>query len=307
MDRFSTLKLFVSAVDQASISGAGRLYGLSTTSASRRLQDLEASLGVRLLDRTTRSVTPTEAGQALYERISPLLPGIDAALREAGESGDEPVGTLHVLARRSFGMMHVAPRLAAFLEAYPKLRVDLELTERVDIAPGRGVDIAIRLGAPTEKSLHAVPLATGRRVLCASPGYLARRGAPRDIGDLADHACLIYRRAHEPATWVFEARDGGTRRDVAVAGPLSATNGEVLREAAIAGAGLVLLPVWMIAPALRDGRLVECLPSYRAYPAGYESEIFAVHRRMEPLPAKIAAFMTHLLQNDAEGESGTVP
>lgn len=303
MDRLSTLKLFVSAVDLGSISGAGRAYGLSTTGASRRIQELEAQLGVRLLDRTTRTVTPTEAGRRLHERISTLLSGIDAALRDASETADRPVGLLRVLARRSFGMLHITPMLPRFLAAHPGITVDLELTERVDIAPGDGVDVAIRLGAPAGKSLLAYPLATGARVLCASPRYVARHGAPATVEALAAHACLTYRRAHEPPLWVFEGAGPGDarRQEVAVDGPLRATNGEVLRAAAIAGLGLALLPLWMVADDIAAGRLVRCLDRVRAWPAGFDSEIVAVHRRSEPIPAKIGAFITHLLAHGIEG------
>lgn len=299
MDRLSTLKVFVSAVDAGSISRAARRHGLSTTSASRRLMELEHELGVRLLDRTTRYVAPTEAGRRLRDRVAPLVAGLDLAIREAGEDPHAPSGTLRILARRSFAMLHIAPLLPEFIAAHPRVAVDLHLTETVEIAPGEEVDLVIRLGAPGEKTLVSHKLASGRRILAGSPDYLARAGMPAGIEELAAHDCLTYRRAEAEPVWVFEMPSG--RRELAVRGPLRATNGEVLREAAIAGLGLVLLPAWLISDDVAAGRLVRCLQQITAWPSGFNREIVAVHRRIDPLPAKIAAFLAHLAGRRFEG------
>jgi DNA-binding transcriptional LysR family regulator len=302
IDRISTLKLFVAAVEEGSIAAACRRFGISTTSGSRRIQELEAHLGVQLLDRTTRSLAPTQAGQHLAGALARSLSAIDAAMREAGEVTDEPSGLLRVLARRSFGMMHLSPFLPQFLAQHPKLTIDLELTEQVEIAPGDGVDLVIRLGAPVEKSLVAFPLASGTRILCASPQYLLQHGTPESIDALSAHACLTYRRAEERSIWVFERTENGSaiRLSIDVTGPLRATNGEVLCEAAIAGLGLVLLPAWMVAEDVARGRLVRCLANVRAWPAGFDTEIFAVYRKQNPLPAKISAFVSALLALEPE-------
>lgn len=302
IDRISTLKFFVAAVEEGSIAAACRRFGISTTSGSRRIQELEAHLGIQLLDRTTRSLAPTPAGQQLSGALARNLWAIDAALREAGEVTDEPSGLLRVLVRRSFGMMHVSPLLPRFLAQYPKLTIDLEMTEQVEIAPGDGVDLVIRLGAPVEKSLTAFPLASGTRILCASPQYLLQHGAPETIEALGTHACLTYRRAEERSTWVFERMENASvvRQSIEVTGPLRATNGELLREAAISGLGLVLLPAWMVAEDEARGRLVRCLSTVRAWPAGFDTEIFVVHRRLNPLPAKISAFVAALLALEPE-------
>lgn len=297
MDQFAALRLFVRVVERGSISGAGRSLGLSTTAASRRVQELEATLRARLLQRTTRSVAPTEAGRVLFERVRPLLQELDAAVRLTGDLHAEPSGVLRIVARRSFGLLHVAPTLAGFGAAYPLIEVELTLTEIMDLLPNSGVDLVIRLGRPAEKSYVATRLASDRRVLCASSAYLARVPAPGDPADLARHDCLTYRREYEPALWVFEV--GRRRQEIAVTGPLRSNSGEVLKQAALDGLGLTLLPDWLVRQDIEGGRLVPCLPSLRAYPAGYQAEIYAVHARTEFVPAKVTAFVAHLVAHTA--------
>lgn len=292
MDRLSALRLFVRVVETGSITRSGQALGMSSTAASKRLQDLEGALKVRLLDRTTRTVSPTEAGRQLYERVSGLLDDLDSALRQAAELQTRPTGVLRVTARRSFGMLHVTPALPSFRVACPDVEIDLMLTETVDISPGRGVDLVIRLGAPAEKSLVAHRLASAGRAMCASPAYFSANPPPAGPDDLERHACLAYRRDSEPSIWVFETAAG--RREIAVGGPLRSNSGEVLRSAALAGLGLALLPAWMVAGDLRAGSLVRCLTDVVCYPAGYREEIYAVHVRSPLVPAKTRAFVAHL-------------
>lgn len=292
MDLLAALRLFVRVVERSSISGAGRSLGLSATAASRQVQELEAKLRARLLQRTTRSVVPTEAGRLLFERAGPLLDELDGVLRQAGDLHREPSGLLRVVVRRSFGLLHVVPAVAGFRAAYPRVDVELVLTETMDLLPNSGADLVIRLGRPDEKSYEATCLASDRRVLCASPAYLARVPVPTDPGDLGRHDCLTYRREYEPTVWVFEDQD--RRREVAVTGPLRSNSGEVLRQAALDGLGLVLLPDWMVRHDVAAGRLVPCLPGCRAFPVGYQAEIYAVHARGGAVPAKVSAFVTHL-------------
>lgn len=292
MDRLSALRLFVRVVETGSITGAGRSLGMSSTAASKRMQDLEAELKVRLLDRTTRTVSATEAGRHLYDRMAGLLDELDGAMRQAGELQSRPTGVLRITARRSFGMLHVMPALPSFRAACPEVEIDLTLTETVEIAPTRGVDLVIRLGAPAEKSLVAHRLASAERVMCASPAYFAGHPPPAGPDDLDRHDCLGYRHAFEPSVWVFETARG--RREVAVSGPLRSNSGEVLRAAALDGLGLALLPTWMVAGDLKAGTLVRCLADTVCYPEGYREEIYAVHARTPLVPAKTRAFVEHL-------------
>jgi len=292
VDRLQALQLFARVIERGTISAAGRSLGLSKTVASKRLQDLESDLNVRLLNRTTRHVSATEAGQSLYERVIPMIRDVEAILEQIAESSDKPSGVLRILARRSFGMLHIMPALPSFRALYPDLSVDLRLTETVDITPSHGVDIAIRLGRPEEKSLEAELLTTDRRVLCASPDYFERCPPPEDRDDLDRHDCLTYGQDAEPAVWVFE--DASGRRDIEVTGVVRSNSGEVLRQAALDGLGLAVLPEWMVAWDIAGGRLKSCLTELRVYPAGYSAEIYAVYMRDVLRPMKVNAFIDHL-------------
>jgi DNA-binding transcriptional LysR family regulator len=292
MDRLQALQLFARVVERGTISAAGRSLGLSKTAASKRLQDLEADLSIRLLNRTTRHVSATEAGKTLYDRIVPMIREMDAIIEQISESTEAPSGVLRILARRSFGMLHIVPTLPSFRDVYPEVSVDLHLTETVEIAPSHGADIVIRLGQPAEKSLDWQRLTTDRRMLCASPQYFRHHAPPAGLSDLERHNCLAYGQEAEPAAWVSEHL--GKRQDIVVAGSLRSNSGEVLRQAALDGLGLALLPEWMIAWDVAAGRLQTCLEDLRLYPAGYSAEIYAVYRRDKRLPGKVEAFLGHL-------------
>lgn len=294
VDQLAALRLFVQIARLRSISAAARALGLSTTAASRRLQDLEAALATRLVDRTTRQLALTEPGQRLFARAVDALGTLDAAFTEARELGHVPMGTLRIVARRSFGMIHVAPALPGFRAAYPLIDLELTLTEQLGLMPGHGVDLVIRMGAPTDKSVVAHKLTSPSRKLCASPGYYARAGMPRAPADLGGHACLAYRRAAEPALWTFHDAAGQVSV-TPVHGPLQSNSGDVLRAAAAAGMGLALLPDWMVMRDLQSGALQTCLDDYTAYAPPYREPIFAVHRRGD-VPAKVTVFVAHLRQ-----------
>ena len=294
MDRLTALRLFLRTLDRSGIGAAGRSLGLSATAASRALRELEDDHALRLFDRTTRHVAPTEAGRRLAARVAPLLEGLDAAMVEAREMHEEATGTLRIVARRSYALRHVVPHLAAFRVAHPRVEIDLALTEQTGLVPAHGVDLVIRLGLPSGKSFTGHPLASGRRILCASPGYLTRHGAPATPDAILQHPCLTYREAEETPVWIFATTSGG-RQEITVSGPFRSNSGEALRQAALDGMGLVLLPEWMVGEDVASGRLTALLPGRPAWPERYQAEIHAVHARAERTPAKIAAFVAHLL------------
>ena len=294
MDRLTVFRLLLRTFDRGGIAAAGRSLGLSATAASRALRELEEDLALRLFDRTTRHVAPTEAGRRLVARLAPLLADLDAAMVEARELHEEATGTLRIVARRSYALRHVVPHLAGFQAAHPRVEIDLALTEQTGLVPAHGVDLVILLGLPAGKSFIGHRLASGRRILCASPGYIARHGAPATPDAVLRHPCLTYREEEEAPVWVFATASGG-RQEVAVSGPFRSNSGEALRQAALDGMGLVLLPEWMVGEDVAAGRLEPLLAGLPAWPERYRAEIHAVHARAERLPAKITAFVAHLL------------
>ena len=294
MDRLTALRLFLRTLDRGGITAAGRSLGLSATAASRALRELEEDLALRLLDHTTRHVAPTEAGRRLMARIAPLLEGLDAAMVEAREMHEDATGTLRIVARRSYALRHVVPHLSGFRQVHPRVEIDLTLTEQTGLMPTHGVDLVIRLGLPAGKSFIGHRLASGRRILCASSGYIARYGAPATPDDVLRHPCLTYREEEEAPIWVFTTASGG-RQEVPVSGPFRSNSGEALRQAALDGLGLVLLPEWMVGEDVAAGRLEPLLVELSAWPERYRTEIHAVHVRAARLPAKIAAFVAHLV------------
>ncbi|TNC09591.1 LysR family transcriptional regulator [Methylobacterium terricola] len=248
-DRLTGMQIFVRVASTGSLSAAARALGLSQSGVTKHVAALEDRLGVRLLHRTTRRLTLTEAGRRYHEACERILAEIDEAEAAAGAEAEEPRGTLRLNVPVSFGVLQVAPMLADFARAHATLAVELGLNDRpVDLIE-EGWDLAIRIGHLRDSSLVARALAPCRMRVCAAPSYLAARGWPRRPQDLADHNCLGYTLASDDG-WRFE---GGT---VTVAGSLRASNGDALVAAAAAGLGMIYQPTFLVADALRRGSLV---------------------------------------------------
>ncbi|HZZ03902.1 LysR family transcriptional regulator [Paraburkholderia sp.] len=272
------MRIFVATVDAHNFTAAAKRLALSKQFVSRRVMALEEALGVQLLIRNTRKLAVTELGQEFYERTKRILGEVEDAeqamsLRRAG-----PRGLLRVSAPMSFGMMHLSPLVANFLREHSDVRFDMELSDRTVDVVGEGFDMAIRIGTLPDSSLIAQKLVDVRMVACCSPGYVRRRGAPLHPADLARHSCLLY--GHGGAvSWDFVV--DGVSKGFEVHGPLRANNGELIRDAAVAGLGIVRLPDFIVAEAVRDGRLVsvleEFLPSaatvYAVYPQHRQSSV----------------------------------
>ncbi|BBK33279.1 LysR family transcriptional regulator [Stella humosa] len=301
MDRVEAMRLFVRVAELGSLSAAARRSGLSVASVSRGMGELEAGLGVRLFARTTRRQALTEAGQEYHRRAVVILDQLDALHGDLRRGERRPGGVLRVLARRSFALRHVAPHLAAFARLYPELAVDLLLTEAHPATFPDEVDVVIRLGAPIEKGLAARELAPATRHLCAARAYLEGRPAIAHPDDLRRHDCLIYRTGQPRPAWVFESAAG--RYELRLGGSLVANSGEVLRQAAVDGQGVALLPEWQVGDDVAAGRLVRLLADYRAYPEGFAEAVYAIHPRAEFVPAKVTAFVDFL--REAIKPSGT--
>jgi DNA-binding transcriptional LysR family regulator len=289
MDRLTTLAVFVKVVDAQSFAGAARDFGLSPAMVSKHVQALEARLGARLLNRTTRRLSLTEIGRGYYQRARQILADLEEADRAASDLQAAPRGVLKVNAPFSFGIRHVASAIAAYLTAYPEVTVDVSLNDRYIDLLAEGVDVALRIGRLADSSLIARRLAPIRMVLAAAPAYVARHGQPSAPKDLARHACLLYTYAATADEWRLTGPDG---RDevVRVSGRLLANNGDMLRTAAVDGLGIALLPSFIAGEHVRSGALVRLLPGY----AAPEGALYAVYPPGRHLSAKLRSFIDFL-------------
>ena len=302
MDTLLAMRLFVHAVNTGSFTEAGRHLDLAPSSVSRRIDGLEAQLGVRLLNRTTRSLALTEAGRIYYERSRRIIADLDEANREVGELDATPRGTLRVTAPVVFGQIHLAPAVAAFVERYPEIRVEFETEDRLVDVVEEGFDIAIRIASLRDSSLVARKLMDQERVICASPDYLARRGEPATAADLAAHSCLVFHLQGGSDIW----RPGGRTwrldgpaglEEVSVAGRFQANNAMSLVAAARRGLGLLLVPTWLVSEDLRAARLRAVLRQYSVAPASAHHGVYAVYPSRRYVPAKVRAFIEFLVEH----------
>lgn len=282
------MAVFSKVVATGSLSAAARELGLSPAMVSRRLAALEARLGVRLLNRTTRSLHLTDEGAAYHESCARVLAEIEHANSTVAAGRQEPQGTLRVALPAAFGNQFVAPLIPQFAARYPDVQLALSLSDRsVDLVQD-GFDLAIRIAALTDSSLAARKLAPNHRVVCASPDYLRRHGAPRTPDDLTQHNCLLA--ADFASSWDFRGPDG-KRGSARVTGRYWCDNWEVLREWAVAGLGVALKSTWDVRRHLESGALVPLLPGYN-----FDSDvaIYAVYPHRRHLPAKTRAFIDFL-------------
>lgn len=278
--------LFARVVEAGSLSAAARALSASPAMVSKRLARLEARLGVRLLHRTTRRLALTAAGEAFHRDVAAILHAIAEAEARITGAQDEPAGLLRVSAPTSFGRVHVAPRLDAFLRAHPRVALQFDLSDAyVDLLDGR-VDVAIRIAAGIPSSLSAYRLGTNRRLLCASPAYLGAAGVPASIEALRHHRLLA---ADGQLPWRLVS--GRRRASVGAESHVRTNSSEIVRELALAGVGVALRSRWDVADLLAEGRLVPVLPEWEA-PG--DLAIWAVHPRMPTPPAAVTAFVRFL-------------
>ena len=262
MDALADIAVFVRVVERGSFTLAADDLELSRAVVSKYLSRLEERLGARLLHRTTRRLSLTEAGAALFEASRGAIERIEEAEAAVAQLQSEPRGRLRVSAPMSFGILHLGPAMAEFARAYPRVTLDVTLDDRFVNLVEEGIDVAIRIGVLTDSSLVARKLSFAKAVACASPGYLEEHGEPEAPEDLASHNCLIYSYLATANVWRFRAPDG-REIPVAVNGTFRINNGIVLAEAAAAGHGILVTPSFYVAPMLRDGRLKRILQRYR--------------------------------------------
>ena len=289
MDHLRQLQAFVNSETRGSLSAAAQLEGVTPAVIGRRLDALEARLGVRLLLRTTRRLSLTSEGQAFLEDCQRLLTDLANAEAAVSLGGIRASGHLKVSAPAGFGRRHVAPLVAAFMDANPGVTVCLDLTDRVVDLVNEGVDCAVRIGEMADSSLASSKLGEMRRVVVASPAYLAARGVPESPGDLAAHNCLSLDRQRG---WMLRETPGAEVTSRKVSGNFECNDGAVLHEWALAGKGLAWRSIWEVGDDLRCGRLVSLLDDYAAPPVG----IHAVFPERRHLPLRVRLFIDQLRQ-----------
>jgi DNA-binding transcriptional LysR family regulator len=294
MDRLTSLTAFVRVVDNGGFSAAGRRLNMSTTMVSNHVQALEERLGARLLHRTTRKVNLTEVGRAYYDRAVQILTDLEQADDIAGALQSTPRGTLRIYTATHI-VPFVAPVVTEFLTAYPEVKVDLSMGERVIDLIDEGFDVAIRLTPPPDSSLIVRSLATWRHVLCCSPAYLEQHGPPRQLSELADRNCIRHALYPYEDGWRFVDRKG-TPASVRVSGNLFSNSGETLRIAALQGVGISLAPGFLVTDDLESGRLIRLLPEYRPV----EFSMNAVYPHRHHLSAKVRSFIDLLAHHSAD-------
>lgn len=256
-----SMVLFARLVEARSFTAAAGKLGVSKSVVSARLSQLEERLGTRLLHRTTRRLSLTPDGLAFYERCARITAEADAAAAAVSGAAKDPTGVLRVNAPVTFAQMYLAEPIGAYLARYPKARVELVLSDRLIDLVEEGIDVAVRVSASLrDSSLVARKLATDRSYVFAAPSYLAEHGTPQAPADLLHHACLRYALLKAADEWRF--RDAGASFSVPVEGRLTVADGATLREAAVAGLGLAVLPSFIAAPEVRAGRLVRVLERY---------------------------------------------
>lgn len=284
IEHVADIEVFVRIAGAGSLSAAARDLGQSLAVVSKRLARLEAALGVRLVQRTTRRLGLTEEGLAFHERALRILAELEAAEDAAGGDG-HPRGLLRVSTTAAFARRRIAPILARFGALYPEVQVHVTATDAVADLVRDGIDLAIRQAVLPDSRLMARELAPNWRVACATPDYLARRGRPETPQNLARHRCIVY--GDPPMTaWPFMRR-GEAPVDISVAGPVMTNDGEVAHAAALAGAGIVLKSVWYVDDDLAAGRLVRVLGDYES-PASPIQAVFPSARHLAP---KTRAFL----------------
>ncbi len=290
MEGFGTIPVFVAVVENGGFSAAARTLGISKSAVSKRINQLEAHLGVRLLHRTTRKLSLTEAGERYFEHAAQALTAAGQAEDAVTELQGEPQGNLKISSPMSFGRLHVAPLIPKLLQRHPKLQIDLVMDDRkVDLVAG-GFDVAIRAGNLPASTLIARKLAPLCQVLCASPDYIDRYGRPGTPAELPSRNCVLYSYSSDANEWTLIGANGP--ETVTVSGNYQVNNSEALLEALREGVGIGRLPTFVAGPDLKTGRLVKLFESYRIP----EFTIYAVFPERQYLPAKVRAFLDFAIE-----------
>ncbi|GGM16454.1 LysR family transcriptional regulator [Pseudomonas asuensis] len=285
--QFEDLRLFVATINEQSFTAAAEKLGLSKQYVSRRTMALEEELGVRLLNRTTRSLKPTDLGMTLYERAVQILDDVNETQELVSSQGVNVRGTLRVSAPMTFGTLHISPLLPKFMQENPLINLELDLNDRAVDLVAEGYDMGIRGGILEDSTLIAKRLMDIPMAACASPEYLKQHSTPETPDDLRHHECLLYGHV-KSVEWKFQTQ--GQLVCVPVKGKLRTNNGEVVRDAAVAGLGIAYLPVFIVNNALNDGRLVPVLQAHQPPTSAFYA-VYPQHRQSSRAVQAFANFL----------------
>lgn len=290
MDRLTSMRVFARVARDGSFAAAARELEISRAMVSKHVMNLEENLGVRLLNRNTRQVSLTEAGADYLERLQHILAELEEAEEAVATLTTEPRGVLRLNAPPSFGAFHLVPLLAEFMQMYPRVHVELTLTDRVAAMVEEGFDLAIEVGRLADSSMVARVLAHSRLLVCGSPDYLAEHGVPKTPEDLSKHNCLTSSRFPPRDEWPFCGHDGDTLYKVN--GTFRSNIGDAVHRMAVNGLGLTMLPTYMVGNDLKAGRLQAVLLDYEPEPYA----IAAMYPDRRYLPAKVRSMVDFLAE-----------
>ncbi|MPZ37434.1 MAG: LysR family transcriptional regulator [Rhizobiales bacterium] len=290
MDKLQSIRAFTKVVQHGSFAAAARDMRLSRSAVSKYVIDLEQDLGTQLLVRTTRSASPTENGHLYFERCVSILSDLEEADLAVARLQAEPRGVLRVNAPMSFGTLHLGRAIADFMARYPDLHIQLVLSDQQIDPVQEGFDVTLRIADLPSSSLVARKIAPAKRVVCGSPAYFRQHGIPQHPNDLRAHACLTYGHLATGNQWRLIGPDGD--HWIQISWTLCADNGEVLRDAAVKGRGIALLPTFIAGADLQQGRLTTVLTDYRAP----EISLYAIYPETRHLSVKVRVFIDFLVE-----------
>ncbi len=296
MDTLTGMRLFNKVAETGSFSAAGRAIGLAPSSVSRQISALEDQLGTRLFNRTTRKLHLTEAGEIYHGHTERILSDIEEANAAVTELQEEPRGTLRINIPVVFGRRYIATTLPDFLDRYPELSVELQVTDHFVDLIEEGADLAIRVGGLTNTSFIARKLIGIQRLLVASPGYIEKHGTPSSPEDLLNHNCLRLRFSPGESHWELEHKNSGTVSDIHVKGNMQSNNVEAINAAMLNSGGIALLPSWVVGKDIQRGDATVILPEYHAKPQHVDSAVYAVYPYTRNVSAKVRAYIDFIAE-----------
>jgi DNA-binding transcriptional LysR family regulator len=290
-DRLAGMRVFAQVVEAKSFSAAADQLGMSKSVVSRHVSALERSLSVKLLNRSTRKLSLTDAGALFYEHCARIVQEAELAEERLTRTQSEPAGLIRVTAAPAFAVRHVLPALREFYQKYPKIRIKLSCSNRALDLGDEGFDLGIRVSFSPDPNLVARKLAVNRSVLCASPAYLKRHGTPRRIEELRTHECVLFPALAPKGVWTL--RRDRRKYSVQVSGVFETDEMDLVRAAVAAGLGIGILPVYMVGDALQQGGLVALLRQFKVVP---ESAIYLVHLPNRTLSSRVRALIDFLAE-----------